>query len=161
MFKYLQKSFLLVVLLLSFSYQVKSQLIQNTIPDHKPMMTAIWEKFDLLMYKVITMPDGTKTYTPHFPQELKALDNKNVTLPGYMIPLKVGRDHHTFMLSVLPVMQCMFCGQNGIPPLVQIVMRKGKVRFTDEPFKINGTIHLNQDPDKGAEIQLLDASLSQ
>jgi len=125
------------------------------------MMTAVWEKFDLLMYKVITLPDGTTSYTPHFPKELKALDNNNVTLPGYIIPLKVGRDHSTFMLSVLPVMQCMFCGQNGIPPLVQIVMKKGKVRITDNPVKISGTIHLNSDPEKGAEIQLLNASVSQ
>lgn len=134
--------------------------MQSDVPDHKPMMTVIWEKFDLLMYKVTTFPNGTKSYIPHFPEELKALDNKSVTLPGYMVPLRVGRDHDTYMLSVLPVMQCMFCGQNGIPPLVQIVMKKGKVRFTDQPFKVNGIIHLNQDPEQGAEIQLLEAVIS-
>lgn len=155
------KSFIILILLSFFSYPIKAQLTPTTVPDHKAMMTAVWEKFDLLMYKVTTLPDGTTSYTPHFPKELKALDNNNVTLPGYIIPLKVGRDHSTFMLSVLPVMQCMFCGQNGIPPLVQIVMKKGKVKFTDKPLKINGTIHLNPDPEKGAEIQLLNASVSQ
>lgn len=146
------------LLLLFFSFMVltgKAQLI----PDHEPMMNEVWEAFDELMYKVTTEPDGTTVYTPHFPTALRNLENAVVTLPGYMVPLELGRDHRMFMLSVLPLMQCMFCGQNGVPPLVQVTMRKGKARFSDDPFKVRGRVYLNNDLEKGAEIQLLDAEI--
>jgi len=130
------------------------------VPDHTPMMNDTWETVNKLMYKV-TYQDSKTIYTPHFPDELKALDQKTVTLPGYLVPINGGRDHETFMLSVLPVMQCMFCGQGDIPPMVEIFMKKGqKVRFTEEPIKITGTMRLNADTKEGnSEIQVLDATL--
>ncbi|MGV3764343.1 hypothetical protein [Parapedobacter sp.] len=130
------------------------------VPDHTPMMNDTWEKINTLMYKV-THKDNQTIYTPHFPDELKAIDKKTVTLPGYLVPMNGGRDHETFMLSVLPIMQCMFCGQGEVPPMVEIFMKKGKkVRFTEEPIKIKGTVHLNSNTQEGnAEIQILDAEL--
>jgi len=130
------------------------------VPDHTPMMNSTWETINKLMYKV-THQDNKTVYTPHFPDELKAIDKKKVVLPGYLVPINGGRDHETFMLSVLPVMQCMFCGQGDIPPMVEIFMKKGKkVRFTEEPIKITGTIHLNPNTQEGnSEIQVLDAEL--
>jgi hypothetical protein len=128
------------------------------IPDHTPMMTEVWETFDMLMYKV-TRSDGKSTYTPHFPPKLKALENTIVTLPGYMVPIESGRQHSNFMLSVLPLMQCMFCGSNGIPPMVEIRIKKGKVTFSDDPIKIRGRVHLDASLQGNAEIQILDAEV--
>jgi len=130
------------------------------VPDHTPMMNETWETINKLMYKV-TYKDNQTVYTPHFPDELKAIDNKTVTLPGYLVPMNGGRDHETFMLSVLPIMQCMFCGQGDVPPMVEIFMKKGKkVRFTEEPIKIRGRVHLNANTQEGnSEIQVLDAEL--
>src|SRR5690606_23373038 len=123
--------YLIVALVLVLGIQTASA--QNPfegIPDHTPMMNESWEAINKLMYKV-TYKDAETIYTPHFPDELKAIENKVVTLPGYLIPLNGGRDHDTFMLSVLPIMQCMFCGQNDIPPMVEVFMKNGnKVRFT-------------------------------
>ena len=132
------------------------------MPDHTPMMNDTWETINKLMYKV-THKDNQTIYTPHFPDELKAIDTKAVTLPGYLVPMNGGRDHDTFMLSVLPIMQCMFCGQGDIPPMVEIFMKKGKkVRFTEEPIKIKGTVRLNSNTQEGnSEIQVIDAELIQ
>lgn len=132
------------------------------MPDHTPMMNDTWEIINKLMYKV-TYKDNQTLYTPHFPDELKAIDKKAVTLPGYLVPMNGGRDHETFMLSVLPIMQCMFCGQGDIPPMVEIFMKKGKkVRFTEEPIKVRGTVRLNSNTQEGnSEIQIIDAELIQ
>lgn len=132
------------------------------VPDHTPMMNDTWETINKLMYKV-THKDNQTIYTPHFPDELKAIDKKAVTLPGYLVPMNGGRDHETFMLSVLPIMQCMFCGQGDIPPMVEIFMKKGKkVRFTEEPIKVRGTVRLNSNTQEGnSEIQVIDAELIQ
>src|SRR5690606_29746006 len=83
----------------------------EVIPDHTPMMNESWEAINKLMYKV-TYKDDEASYTPHFPEELRAIENKPVTLPGYLIPLHGSRHDETLMLSVLPIMQCMFCGQS-------------------------------------------------
>lgn len=132
------------------------------VPDHTPMMNDTWETINKLMYKV-THKDNQTIYTPHFPDELKAIDKQTVTLPGYLVPMNGGRDHETFMLSVLPIMQCMFCGQGDIPPMVEIFMKKGKkVRFTEEPIKVRGTVRLNSNTQEGnSEIQVIDAELVQ
>lgn len=128
-------------------------------PDHTPMMNSTWEAIDKMMYKV-TSDGNKKIYTPYYPPELKKIENKIVELPGYMVPLHSGRNHSTFMLSVLPIAQCQFCGTNGIPPMVEIFIKKGTVKFTDEPLKIKGKIVFNPEPLKGnAEIQLFDAAL--
>jgi hypothetical protein len=130
------------------------------VPDHTPMMNDVWEKINTLMYKV-TKKGNQTVYTPHFPPELKSIENKIVELPGYLVPLNSGRNHSTFMLSVLPIMQCAFCGTNDIPPMIEIVMKKGTdVRFTEDPIRIKGRVHLNPDVTKGnAEVQIMDAEL--
>lgn len=135
------------------------QFSDANVPDHTPMMNSTWEAVDKMMYKVTT-ENNKKVYTPHYPAELKALENKVVELPGYLVPLNSGRSHKTFMLSVLPVMQCMFCGNNGIPPMVEIFMKNESVTFTEEPIKVKGKMKFNPEPLKGnAEIQIVDAVL--
>lgn len=132
----------------------------TVIPDHTPMMNETWEVINTLMYRV-TKKGNETVYTPHFPDELKSLENQIVELPGYLVPLHGGRSHETFMLSVLPIMQCMFCGTNDIPPMIEIIMKKGKnVRFTEDPIRIRGKVFLNSDISKGnAEVQILEAEL--
>ena len=156
---------LIIIACLAIGIQAASaqdDVFFGELPDHTPMMNETWETINKLMYKV-THTDNQTQYTPHFPAELKALDKKTVTLPGYLVPMTGGREHETFMLSVLPIMQCMFCGQGDIPPMVEIFMRKGrKVRFTEEPIKIRGTVHLNSNIQEGnAEIQVMNAELVQ
>lgn len=102
--------------------------------DHKPLMNEIWEEFDLLMYKV-EKKGGNTTYTPYFPPALQELHGKFVRIQGYMVPLKSGLRHNRFLLSVLPIHQCMFCGENGISAMVEINLHgNNKVRISDKPI---------------------------
>lgn len=120
-------------------------------------MNAVWEIFDHLMYKV-THKDGQTIYTPHFPESLKRLNGKTVMIKGYMVPIEPGRRHNVFLLSVLPVYQCMFCGQNGIPPMAEIMLAdKNKLTFGEEPITIRGKVYLNATDENRAEIQLREA----
>lgn len=126
--------------------------------DHRPLMNAVWETFDELMYKV-TQENGETIYTPYFPDRLARLNGKIVTIKGYMIPIDRGRRHNTFLLSVPPLYQCMFCGQNGIPPMAEITLANGeKLPFAEDPIVIRGTVFLNGDDETHAEIQLKEAN---
>ena len=155
---------LIIILFLSFTTIASFAQIKDypnlNVPDHTPMMNRTWEAIDKMMYKVSTQ-GNKKVYTPHYPAELKKLENKVVDLPGYLVPLTSGRNHSTFMLSVLPIAQCQFCGTNGIPPMVEIFLKKGKtIKFTEEPIKIKGKMVFNPEPLKGnAEIQIVDAEV--
>ncbi|MGJ1195611.1 hypothetical protein ACR777_07945 [Sphingobacterium spiritivorum] len=153
----------LLIIVLSVSTIQPSEAQQNVqqahLTDHKPLMNKTWEAFDQLMYKVEKKANKT-IYIPHFPPALQQLNNKSVSLQGYMVPINTGRRHNWFMLSVLPVAQCMFCGQNGIPPMAEIMMKnKRKVTFSELPVQIRGIVYLNADKDGHTEIQIRDAEL--
>ena len=154
---------IIIALVLGFSGLVAQAQIDefpDLIPDHTPMMNDTWEAIDKMMYKVTT-EGNKKVYTPHYPPVLKALENRTVELPGYMVPLKSGRNHSTFMISVLPLAQCQFCGTNGIPPMVEVKMKNDQaIRFSDDPIKISGKLVFTPEPLKGnSEVQVIDAVL--
>lgn len=147
---------------LCLSIGAKAQIGQfpgEQVPDHTPMMNKTWEAIDQMMYKVTT-EGNKKVYTPVYPPVLKDLENKTVELPGYIVPLHSGRNHDNFMISVLPVMQCMFCGTNGIPPMVEVFLKKGTVKFSDDPIKLKGKLKFNPKALEGnSEIMIVDAEI--
>lgn len=136
----------------------QQEAAQAHLVDHKPLMNTVWDAFNTLMYKV-TKKDGQTLYTPHFPESLNRLNGKRVVLRGYMIPIGHGRRHDVFLLSVLPIHQCMFCGQNGIPPMAEVTLSGNKrILFTEDPITIRGTVYLNATDEKRTEIQLREAT---
>ncbi|MEI5983740.1 hypothetical protein VJ786_02370 [Sphingobacterium sp. PU5-4] len=129
------------------------------LTEHVPIMNSAWETFDLLMYRVTT-EKGKKVYAPHFPPRLEAMDGKMVALQGYVVPIKPGFRHNRFLLSVLPIDQCMFCGQDGIPAMVEVTLSGGKkVRASDRPILIRGKTVLNGMDRKRVEIWIEKASI--
>lgn len=154
-----KKIIILLVCSLSF-FAAKAQDPFMDIPDHTPMMNDAWEKVNMLMYRV-TKNGNETVYTPHFPPELKAMENQIVTLPGYLVPLNAGRTHTHFLISVLPIMQCSFCGTNDIPPMVEVHVKKGNsIKFSEDPIAIRGRVFLNTDISSGnSEIQIMDAEI--
>lgn len=149
--------FFILTLQASVAHAQIGHLPGGQAPDHTPMMNETWEAIDQMMYKVTT-ENNKKVYTPVYPPVLKNLENKIVELPGYIIPLHSGRNHDNFMISVLPVMQCMFCGTNGIPPMVEVFLKKGSIKFTDEPIKLKGKLQFNPKAlDGNSEVMIVEA----
>lgn len=147
--------FLCLISISSYAQDEKSKHLQ----DHKPLMNEVWKTFDLMMYKV-TKTNGKTIYTPYFPPKLQQLNGKRVQLKGYMIPIKSGMRHNSFLLSVLPLHQCMFCGQDGIPAMVQVTLSgDAKERAREHPITITGVISLNAADKNKTEILLEKASL--
>ncbi|HAE69540.1 MAG TPA: hypothetical protein DCG77_20585, partial [Sphingobacterium sp.] len=98
----MKKALTVFILLLFCTIKSQAQIGSSPdVPDHTPMMNKTWEAIDKMAYKV-TYNGAKKVYTPFYPKELKALENKIVELPGYMVPLHSGRNHKNFMMSVLP-----------------------------------------------------------
>lgn len=85
---------------------------------------------------------------PVFTDGVKALENKPVVLPGYMVPLENEATSSRIMLSSLPLNACFFCGVGGPETVVEVHLRK-QTSFIEKPIQVKGILRLNDsDPDK-------------
>jgi hypothetical protein len=104
---------------------------------HNRITSETWETIATIIHKVI----DDYEYYPVFNEKIRALDGKTVTLKGYIVPIKDGVEHSSFLLSVLPINQCFFCGKNGIPMMVEVHLKK-PVKYTPSVIMVRGTLKL-------------------
>lgn len=148
----MKKYFLLFIIFVVFlSTGLKAQ-----VPEHVPLMNKYWE---LLSTRTIKKNSSSGLYEPFFPPALAAANKTIIILPGYMVPLKTAASHQTFLLSVLPVMQCQFCGQGDIPEMVEVFMEK-PIKFYKKPITLQGKLVINDNQD-GSTFQLFNASIKE
>jgi hypothetical protein len=82
---------------------------------------------------------------PAFPEELKALEGKEVELTGFHIPLEI-TDSKMVILSKFPMAECFFCGGSG-PESVAVVYlhdKPGKRLRMDDIIRVRGKLMLNE-----------------
>jgi hypothetical protein len=127
MYKYL----ILVIILLPFKVLAQEHDFHNRITSD------VWESIATIKHKVI----DDYEYYPIFNPRIKAFDGKTVSLKGYIVPIKDGFEHSSFLLSVLPINQFFFCGKNGIPMMVEVKMKKA-VKYTPSIVTVKGTLKL-------------------
>lgn len=93
---------------------------------------------------------------PVFTESVKALEDKTVVLPGYMVPLENETSSARIMLSSLPLNACFFCGVGGPETVVEVHLKK-QTSYIERPIQIKGILRLNdRDPDR--MIYVLDAA---
>ena len=87
---------------------------------------------------------GFKVDVPVFSEEVKALEGKEVTIRGYIIPVEGYKGHKEFIFSAYPYNMCFFCGGAG-PETVMEVYADEAIEYTAEPITIRGKLELNAD----------------
>jgi hypothetical protein len=80
---------------------------------------------------------------PLFSESIKRFDNRQFDLTGYLIPIKSGQKQQKFLLATLPINQCYFCGQNGVPVMIMIEMESA-VPYSEKPIRVKGILKLEQ-----------------
>lgn len=111
--------------------------------SYKGLPSLIWPKLYSITYQKID-----KTDKPIFAKEVLSLANKQITLPGYMVPFESGMKGTHFMLSSLPLNACFFCGVGGPETIVEVFLLE-PIGYTDKPIEIKGRLILNdKNPDK-------------
>jgi hypothetical protein len=144
------KSLIISFLLLS-SISSKAQYLFEV-----PLMTD--KNWSLIADKYYRENAKGKTI-PIFPARLQALNSKVIELPGYMVPMKAGMVHDKVMFSILPLIQCAFCGTDGIPDMVEVHLNKA-VPYTYNLIKVKGKLVLNASGDNiVTEIMLVNAEV--
>ncbi len=82
---------------------------------------------------------------PTFGAPLKKLENKEVIIKGYVIPVDVATN--MYVLSAFPYSQCFFCGGAGPESVMSLKPLKSEVRKykTDDMHTFKGKLKLNAD----------------
>lgn len=119
---------------------------------HKDMRTKYWNLIGLRYEKQVE----PLKWASVFPPELMALNNKIIELPGYIYPTKVGSKFSEFLLSIVPIESCPFCGTGDIPSMIEVKMAT-PLPFTEKPIKIQGKFVINNSGDNRSEFFLLGA----
>ena len=103
----------------------------------------IWKKLGKLTYK--KQYDellGFKVDIPVFGADIKAIEGKEVTVKGYIIPTNGYKSQTEFVFSAFPYNMCFFCGGAG-PETVMEVVSKEPIKYTSEPVYLKGILRLN------------------
>ena len=102
-----------------------------------------WKKLGKLTYKKqYDELMGFKVDVPVFGPEIKALEGREISVKGYIIPTNGYKSHKEFVLSAFPYNMCFFCGGAG-PETVMEIYSKEPIEYTTESIVIKGTLKLN------------------
>src|SRR5687767_15999888 len=101
---------------------------------------------------------GFKIDKPVFSAEIKALNGKEVTVKGFIIPVEGYKSHKEFILSAFPYSMCFFCGGAG-PESVMEVKSLDAIEYSAEAITIKGKLKLNTDDVNQLMYSLTDARL--
>ncbi len=96
------------------------------------------------------------------PEKLKALQGKEVSLAGYMIPMSEALDVTEFMLVQMPFFGCCY----SVPPepneTVMVKMQKGKsTPYVYSPIRVTGTFKIQETKIDGFVVSVYEIEASQ
>ncbi|MEK6475972.1 hypothetical protein WJR50_00510 [Catalinimonas sp. 4WD22] len=121
------------LLLATFSFSKAQQAIDN----------KIWKALSGVTY-TITEDEYGELYVPKFSEEAKAMEGKEVTVPGYIIPFEGLFKPDHVIVSSLPLASCFFCGSGG-PETVMEVYLKEPIDYTEAIVAFKGKLKLNDE----------------
>ena len=82
--------------------------------------------------------------TPTFPEALKSLNGKRVTISGYILPMDVEGEY--YVLSAFPYVSCFFCGGAGMESVMELKLAENETKFKIDEFKaFTGILRLNEE----------------
>jgi len=81
---------------------------------------------------------------PVFPDELKNLVGKEVSIEGYYLPIDVEGNAY-IILSKFPYSQCFFCGGAGPESIAEVSFKVKSNKFEpDQYIRVKGKLKLNE-----------------
>ena len=123
----------------------------NDLPEIKGIVS--WK----LLGQVKTAQVGQR-FVPEFTAEIRKLDQQDVKLQGYMMPIAAGEKHDHFLLTMRPA-DCPFCLSVG-PEYIVEVKAKASIKHTYEPVVLAGRLNVLRDDPYGLYYRLTEAQLA-
>ena len=122
----------LTIILFSFSLEAQSKY------------DNVWKQLSDVTYKMeYDELMGFKVAKPIFGKSVRTLENKEITIKGYIIPVDGYKSHKEFVFSAYPFSMCFFCGGAGPETVMEVEAIEG-VKYTVEPIILKGILKLNE-----------------
>ena len=118
------------------------------LPDRKDVVS--WRTF--AQVELIKQKDR---YVPQFSASVAALEQKQIKLQGFMMPLEMGEKQSHFVLAAMPT-TCAFCMPGGPESMVEVKM-KTPVKYTFDALVVTGKLTVLKDDPSGIFYRLTDA----
>jgi hypothetical protein len=93
---------------------------------------------------------------PEFSKEITALNNQEIKVQGFMMPLDPGEKQTHFLISLAPP-SCAFCLPAGPEGVVE-VKSKTPVKYSFEPVIVSGKMSILKDDPMGLYYRITDAA---
>lgn len=122
----------------------------NDLPERKGVVS--WS----VLGQVKSSTVGTRV-VPEFSAPVVALDQRDVKVQGFMLPIVTGETHTHFLLTMRPP-HCPFCLSIG-PEYIVEVRTKAAIKHTYEPIVVSGRFAVLRDDPFGLYYRLTSAEL--
>jgi hypothetical protein len=99
------------------------------------------------------------SYTPVFTDDVEQLNETNVRIVGYMIPIAVSADMNHFLLSSQPSRGCPYCMPGGPSTLIEVRATEAP-ETTYDPLTVTGTLKLLKDDTSGLVYRIVEAEVT-
>ncbi|MEM9996659.1 MAG: DUF3299 domain-containing protein [Bacteroidota bacterium] len=119
---------------------------------------ALWRTLLQAGFEEVTTPDGIQ-WNPMFPPDVEELDETEVSMTGYMIPLGYEEKQTLFLLSAFPGHGCFFHMPGGPESIIEVRATRG-VAFSYDTITVEGRLQLLRDDPYGLLYRLVDAEYS-
>jgi len=108
--------------------------------------TNVWKTLAKITYKK-QMDEimGFNVDVPVFSDDIKALDGKEITIKGYIIPVEGYKSHKEFVFSAFPYNMCFFCGGAGPETVMEV--------YASEPVKYSAKGKSKKSREKRSKIR--------
>ncbi len=125
--------------------EVKKEDVKKEVAKKTNKKENVWKTLGKITFrKQYDELMGFKVDVPVFSDVVKALEGKEITVKGYIIPTEGYKSHKEFVFSAFPYNMCFFCGGAG-PETVMEVAAAEPIEFEAESVTIKGILHLNDD----------------
>jgi uncharacterized protein len=138
------RTFAIVLATLAFPLAVAAQSPKGLqVPggaiEAAPAGTVPWE----VLQQAKTVQKADKKFGPQFTREIKQLDQKEVKLYGFMMPLEQTAKQKRFLLASFPP-HCPFCMPGGPESMVEVIATS-PIEFTYDPILVGGRMAVLDD----------------
>ena len=119
------------------------QLAPAGLNAQAPATESLWKTLSKITY-IKEYDDflGFKVDKPVFSDAIKALNGKEVTVKGFIIPVEGYKGHKEFILSAYPYANCFFCGGAGPETVIEVTAIE-PINYTAESITLKGKLVLN------------------
>ena len=146
----------LLLLLVALALPAAAQ--QQQPPGADPAFKPLPERKDVVSWKLLAQVELVKMkdrYVPQFATGVSSLDQKQVKVQGFMMPLEMGDKQTHFVLAAMP-QTCAFCMPGGPESMVEVKTRT-PVKYTFDAVVVSGKLTVLKDDPTGIFYRLTEA----